>query len=447
MTRSWIGAVAAFGLAACSVLPFGGGGGLPAEPERVPVFEMEAGVRLETPQQAALDIRMTPPTVRVLSRQPGSGSAVRVRWTVEILAIPSGQQLHEIWWVQTMSERDSTDHAEPIHRRFEVTPGDVLVAVTAEEEDTGVSFTARQAVSVPAPDAPLTILGMRLETLRGDGPWTPEIPRAVTIGFDSLRVLAQVLNGVGLDARVLIDRLEVDSSVAEPPFVLRRSTSLLVSQGVRLRSGIQDTLFARGQALDNEVVDVTVPMPRLRTGSYRIRVEADSVLRDRFLVVHRAGFPRIERVGDLVEAMRYIATDSEMRALTTRRDPFLQRRAFDRFWGDRIPDRRLAASTVRAYAERVEEANRSYSTQKEGWKTDPGMASILFGPPQRIERDPGRERWVYTSGPVSGLVLEFVATPERPEGWPYEVWVLRRGPAYEVAWERARRAWRRGDMP
>ncbi len=145
--------------------------------------------------------------------------------------------------------------------------------------------------------------------------------------------------------------------------------------------------------------------------------------------------------------MRYILTEGEMGALTARVDPYLQRRAFDRFWGDRIPDRRLAASTVRAYAERVVEANGLYSNQKEGWKTDQGMAYVLFGPPQRVERAFRSERWIYGAGPVSGLALEFEATEDLPDGWPYEVWVLRRGPAYDVAWQRARRAWRRGDVP
>ena len=445
-SMAWlIAGLLACGLTACSVFPFGGGGDPPGEPGQPPAFEMDAAARLEPSGQIVLNVRMTLPQELSASRQLGRGTAARVRWTVEILARPAGQQLHETSWVQSLP--DSVEANSLVSRAFEVPPGALLVAVTAEDEATGEGFTARQDVQVPEPDGPLAILGTRIEALRGRHEWSPQVSRTVSVDLDSLRVLAQVINGSGQEARVLVERLRVDSSSADPPFAMGRQPGSLSVRGIEVEDHVRDTTFVHTHALRDGLVELVVPLPKLEMGAYRIRVEAGGTPQDRFLVVRRVGFPKVERVGDLIAPMRYIATESEMRALTARLDPFLQRRAFDRFWGDRIPDRRLAASTIRAYSERVEEANRRFSNHKEGWKTDQGMALILFGLPQRVERTFGLERWIYSAGPVSGLALDFEATPDLPRGWPHQVWVLRRGPAYDVAWQRARRAWRRGDVP
>lgn len=441
--HGWIGAVAALGLAACSVLPLGERGD--ASPEVGPSlpFEMEVTPRVEASGQAILEVRMTLPT-EMAQRARSSGSAARIRWTVDVLARPSGEQIHESSWAQTINESDSFGVVE---RPFEVPPGDFLVVTTAEEEATGISTTVRRWVSVPARDGAPTVLGTRLEVFHSEALWEAQVSHTVSVDLDSLRIRAQVLNAQGQTAQFMVERLTVDSTVAEPPTGSSLPPGSLRWTGVRLGEALPDIVFVSKHALASDLAAFVAPLPRLRTGTYRLCLAVEGTAEHRFHIVRRVGFPEVSRVGDLVAAMRYITTDSEMRALTARLDPFLQRRAFDRFWGDRIPDRRLAASTVRAYAERVEEANRRYSNQKEGWKTDRGMAHIVFGPPQRIDRTAETERWIYTSGPVSGLALQFEVGTERPEGWPFEVWVLQRGPAYDVAWQRARRAWRRGDPP
>ena len=407
---------------------------------------MDATARIEPSGQARMDVRMTVPTSLTGIRQTGSGTSARVRWTIEILIRPEGEQVYEASWVETVGVVDSTLEGALVSRVIDVPSGDLLVAVTAEDETTGTGYTELQEVMVPSLEGPIAVSGARVEALDGEV-WRPLVSRTMTVDRDSLRVLAQIVNGSGDRSRIVIERIEADSSVAVPPFAMGREPGSLTVRGIRLEDRVRDTTFVHEQHITDELVDLAESIPALRTGAYRLRVEAGDAALDRFLIVRRSGFPAVERVGDLVAAMHYITTESEMRALTARLDPFLQRRAFDRFWGDRIPDRRRAASTVRAYAERVEEANRLYSNQKEGWKTDQGMAYILFGPPQRVERAFQGERWIYSSGPVSGLALEFEATSDLPDGWPHDVWVLRRGPAYDVAWQRARRAWRRGDVP
>ena len=436
------------GLAGCSVLSRGSGVDLSSELTQTPSFDLAAGARMLPSGQAELRVQMSVPTALTRIRSASGGTAARVRWTVEVLARPSGEQLHEVSWVEIAPDPDSAKVGEPwVSRVFNVPAGDFLVAVTAEDEGTGVLSTSRRDVQVPNRDGSVAILDARLEASRSDRGWVPQISRSLTVNRDSLRVRAQVVNAAGETARVWVERLVADSSVAEPPFATNRQPASLTVVGVRVRADVEDTTFVQAATIEDELAEIVMPLPSLGTGSYRIRIDVGEIRSDRFLVIRRVGFPAVERIGDLVAAMQYITTESEQRALTARSDPFLQRRAFDRFWGDRIPDRRLAAATVRALAERVEEANAQFSNQKAGWKTDRGMAYVLFGPPQRIEPTFRAVRWIYTSGPVSGLALEFERTPGLPDDWPYEVWVLRRGPAYDVAWQRGRRAWRRGDVP
>lgn len=443
--RGIAGVLAATALSACAVLS------RPPAPDPEPfreaaaTFWLEATTRLDTAGQAAVEVRMTVPTSLASRRPPGSGTAARVRWTVEVLARPDGTELHETSWVEAVVG-DSLARPPILQRSYPVPPGDILVNVTAEDEETGTRSSERAEATVPEPGGAPAVVGLQTDVFEG-GEWRPVVDPAVHVTHDSLRVRAQVANSTGPAARVVVERLEADVSVALPPFASGRPSDELTTRGVRLDGPIEDTTAVVTTSVDSLAGAVRAVLGPLEAGAYRVRVEQGDVFQDRALVVRRGGFPEMPRVGDLVAALAYITTDAEMRALTARLDPYLQRRAFDRFWGDRIADRRLAASTVRAYAARVEAANRLFSTQKEGWKTDKGLAYVLFGPPARLERGSGRERWIYGPGPVSGLTLDFLLSEDRPADWPFEVWVLARGPAYDVAWERARRAWRRGEVP
>ena len=412
-------------LSGCFALGRGGAQPEPPFPDRAPAFELEVAARADASGAQTLDVWMTLPSRGVAA----ASAASPIRWTTEVLALPEGRELHEVSWVET-----SPPERGWIERSFEVVPGRLVVAVTAEVEATGDVSTVRRELLVAGVSDSLVVQGVRLE--RGGGSsWRPLISRTMEARGDSLRIRAQAIRSRGQVARLQLDRLTLDDGIARP-----LPDAAAPPQPA---AGGAERLSSWSDSLESDLADLEGTVAPLRPGVYRARAEVDRSRQERVVVVRRAGFPAVERVGDLIGPLAYIATDAEVRALTARRDPYLQRRAFDRFWGDRLADRREAAAVVRAFSDRVEEANARFSTHKDGWKTDPGMVLILFGTPQRIDRSPEREEWIYTAGPVAGVSVSF----ERAEGpGPFPTWTAQRSPAYEVAWERARRAWRRGDV-
>ena len=89
-----------------------------------------------------------------------------------------------------------------------------------------------------------------------------------------------------------------------------------------------------------------------------------------------------------LDALRYIASDSEMEAIQS--GPAEKRgNAFYEFWRGQSKDTTTAYSVPMAeYYYRVDEAMRKFSTTREndGYKTDRGRIYILYGPPTKSER-------------------------------------------------------------
>jgi GWxTD domain-containing protein len=204
-----------------------------------------------------------------------------------------------------------------------------------------------------------------------------------------------------------------------------------------------------------DVLTVELPLPALSPGVYRLTMEAargdgDPLVETRrTFVVRRTGFPRLEGIEALIGPLAYIASPGEMRRLQEQAalGADSARAAFDAFWGGLFRDRRRAVATLRAYYERVEEANRQFSAHLDGWKTDRGMVYILFGPPERVEDRFESEVWTYGSG-QGGAVFVFERTARREDGRsPFDVWTLTRDRAYDATWRRALRLWRSGNPP
>jgi GWxTD domain-containing protein len=215
----------------------------------------------------------------------------------------------------------------------------------------------------------------------------------------------------------------------------------------------RDTVHAARQALEGRGPwpRVEASVPPLSPGLYRIGLrllapDAGEALAEaeRVVVVRRWDYPRLTRLGDLVEPLVYLAGPGEVARLRAAARGPGGRAAFDRFWGEEIDDRRVAAAALQAYYGRVEEANRLFATHKDGWKTDPGMAYVLFGPPAYVDRTPTGETWSYRGG-AAPPVLVFEQTAGLPgDGSPTSALTLVRDRQYHEAWLRARRDWRTG---
>ncbi|GAA4445828.1 hypothetical protein GCM10023189_00200 [Nibrella saemangeumensis] len=151
-------------------------------------------------------------------------------------------------------------------------------------------------------------------------------------------------------------------------------------------------------------------------------------------------FPRITRPEKLVKPVLYMSTSQEITELNNATDA---KKALDRYWLSLMSgNEEVARRAIRAYYNRVEEANKLFTTYKEGWKTDKGMIYIVLGPPDRVQRSRDREVWVYTKrANVSEINFTF---NKRPNQFVEDHYELVRYVEYQPIWYPIVEAWRTG---
>ena len=158
------------------------------------------------------------------------------------------------------------------------------------------------------------------------------------------------------------------------------------------------------------------------------------------LVVADMRFPKLTRPEKLIKPVLYMSTSTEISELNQAQDT---KKAFDRYWLSLMSgNEEVARKTLRAYFNRVEEANRLFTSYKEGWKTDKGMIYIVLGAPDRVQRNREREVWVYNRrANVSEVNFTFTKKPNQFVEDHYE---LMRYIEYQPIWYPIVEAWRTG---
>ena len=141
----------------------------------------------------------------------------------------------------------------------------------------------------------------------------------------------------------------------------------------------------------------------------------------------------------MVKPTRYICSRAEYDQLLN--SEFLKS-SMDHFWKSKTGSKERAKEIIRKYYKRVENANLHFSSYIEGWKTDRGMISIIYGAPNVVSKSNDMEVWVY--GDESNVnSLSFVFNKmENP--FSENDFKLQRSPAYRSSWYKAVDAWRSG---
>ena len=114
---------------------------------------------------------------------------------------------------------------------------------------------------------------------------------------------------------------------------------------------------------------------------------------------------------------------------------------FEKFWIDRAGSKEKARIAIREYFKRVFDANGEYTSVKEGWKTDRGMISIIFGKPWKTEKNLNRETWIYRTAFNSSLSFIFEKVDNPYTNNDYR---LVRDLRYKPQWYNAVENWRNG---
>lgn len=405
---------------------------------------------------AWVDLTVSVPTPTLVFRKRSEGYVAVVRTSLTVRPSRGGAASRARTDTVRVATFAETRAPAPVvlSERFGAAPG--RLRVIAEVEDVGSEGSSIREIDleVPPRSAAPSVSPIELAGRVGgaSGAVAPVPPARVPARADSLRARVRVYGAPGeVTVRARLLRLVADSAAAEPINGFTPSPGSLAARGVSRRGA--DTVSVARQETDapDQTLVAEVELPVLRPGVYRIEMEATAAgggdplgTAERAFVVRPPGYPGIVGMGGLIEPLAYIATRGEMRELREARDP---RAAFDRFWGGLFQDRRRAQATLRAYFERVEEANRLFASGKDGWKTDRGMAYVLFGPPERVEDRFNTRTWIYGGAQSAGaLAFERTAEAGRREA-PADVWTLQRSRGYESAWRRARRLWRSGEPP
>ncbi|MEL6703200.1 MAG: GWxTD domain-containing protein [Bacteroidota bacterium] len=469
----WLGALALV-LAACSAPDrlddVDAGRTLVYDPDE-PVFDLDARLLLaehvESGVESDVDSAKTVPLQALVAVEPSTLVAeadgveeerVRVRYQLSVLVRIAGTRttVREQLWADTLSASTADglrSLTTAMHEaRFALAPGLYLVEARLDDLSTQREAVRQLRIEVPDTSAPdwnteVRVGRLQLERKNGDG-YAPYLGRTLATSPESLRVRATVVTGTDLPVTLHVERLPSDTTVARPPHWLGPQRGSLAYQGVRMRDGV---VVARREAVHaGGAADHVLMVPPMTPGLYKIAVsigepEGLGAVSARYLTVLDAGHPRMETMDGLIESLAFMAYERERAFILEAEAPEERRARFDAFWGALLGDRRVAANVLRLYYERVEDANRRFSTVKAGWKTDRGMLYVLLGPPAYVELDPMGETWYYGSGlrqDATAFSFRRVDDFGQPAGWqPY---VLQRQAAYEAVWARALRQWRTG---
>lgn len=161
-----------------------------------------------------------------------------------------------------------------------------------------------------------------------------------------------------------------------------------------------------------------------REGLYLVQQDTSGAKGFSFRVAN-SSYPKVTRIEDLAAPVVYVSTKDEYDQLINAQS---DKAKFDKVIIGMTSSTDRARTFMRSYFRRVELANQYFTSYKEGWKTDQGMIYLIFGLPDEVSRDEGKEIWYYRS---TGTRFTFVKTGSV---FDPDYYVLLRDKKFTEAW-------------
>ena len=180
------------------------------------------------------------------------------------------------------------------------------------------------------------------------------------------------------------------------------------------------------------------PIVLNKRGFYHFQIDSNSYF-GYSIFAFADGYPELVKVEQLVQPLRYLTTNREYEELTTSNNP---KKSVDAFWLKIGGSEERARVLLRTYYERVQDANKYFTSYLPGWKTDRGMIYCVFGPPNIIFRSSGGERWIYGQESSSLSYTFQFARVDNP--FTENDYSLSRSTIYRYTWAQAVDTWRQG---
>lgn len=429
-----------------------------------PSFDVEC-VPHVTGGRSGVDMHLRAVTSTLMFLKADDGFEAQVLVQVRVLAMEGEAQVAEAAWAETLKVGTyaATQSHPPLHIRgfVPVPPGVYRVLVQLEDRATGKTADRVPSVTVPrVVEGEPSLGGIVLVRRGGDPDGEPVVGFHIPVSRDTVCARAPAINvpvGTPLRVRYTISRYVTDTLRATAPYLFM--PSILAMERKRIFPERIDTVLVMDETRELRADGLVLndPLPPLERGVYQLALavwgpgqeptDATAAGAIKYFVIVGPTFPRPTLVRDLVDASCYLARRNEQAELDSVRSQRELRAAFDRFWLSITRDRDRAVRSMRTYFGRIEEANRLFSSYKEGWKTDRGMVYAVFGPPESVEKKPESEVWYYNlSGASQGNVFEFRRVFFARAGLAIEDYLLRRSAAYEASWDRMVEKWREGEV-
>lgn len=157
------------------------------------------------------------------------------------------------------------------------------------------------------------------------------------------------------------------------------------------------------------------------------------------LFVFDDNYPYLGEHTDMLSPLRYLCSKKEFEDLN---DEQTAQKAVEEFWLEHSGSKERAREVIKHFYHRVQFANQYFSSYLEGWKSDRGIVYLVYGPPNKVEKDDFSETWIYgESNNVMSVNFTFVKV-ENP--FTDNDFSLSRNPRYKLSWYRAVESWRNG---
>jgi GWxTD domain-containing protein len=262
-----------------------------------------------------------------------------------------------------------------------------LTDLTAER----TSSTSFEFEVPDAPAGPIWFTDLTLGTLRPDsargasgaGRIDPNPSRRYGEDLSRMVVVGEVVDGRPATAPDSVYRLhyEVRSDVRT---ALAKGDTLLPRRGGRTPFAIRPALRVLVPGSYDVLVELVSHVPPAPRGKKPVPIRREKSFTVEQSVSSAALDPRTA-----LEALRYVATDQEIREMDRLRTPEERTAYWEEFWRRRDPSPETRDNEARdEFYKRVQYANQHFGAGLPGWKTDMGHVYIRFGQPDEVVRKP-----------------------------------------------------------
>jgi GWxTD domain-containing protein len=176
-----------------------------------------------------------------------------------------------------------------------------------------------------------------------------------------------------------------------------------------------------------------------KTGLYFLSPSKD--IKDFSFIVVDNKFPKISKPEEMISPLYYLTSSQEYKYLKSSGRPKI---TVDSFWLAIGGTQDYSKKLIKSFYQKVEYANRSFTTYKEGWKTDRGMIYIVFGKPDEVYRHNDLEEWTYEN--ISNNSITFTFLKKNSEFSNNDDYELIRKKSYEFYWIEMTEKWRKGNI-